>query len=42
MNRVENQFNAQIKKFRSDNMEFINNNFAKLFLKKGIIHQQLV
>ena len=40
VNCVENQFNAKIKIFTSDNgTEFVNNNFANLLKQKGIIHQ---
>lgn len=40
VNCVENQFNAKIKIFTSDNgTEFVNNNFANLLKEKWIIHQ---
>ena len=40
VNCVENQFNAKIKIFTSDNgTEFVNNNFANLLKEKGIIYQ---
>jgi CMP-N-acetylneuraminic acid synthetase len=37
-NFVENQFDAKIKKIRSDNgTEFVNQNFTNLFKQKGIL-----
>lgn len=37
---IENQFDAKIKKFRSDNgTEFVNKKFATFFKDNGIIHQ---
>jgi transposase InsO family protein len=37
---VENQYNAKIKIFRSDNgTEYVNKNFSELFKSKGILHQ---
>jgi IS30 family transposase len=39
-NFIVNQYNAKIKKFRSDNgTEFINQNFTNIFEQKGILHQ---
>jgi transposase InsO family protein len=39
-NFVENQFNAKIKIFRTDNgTEFVNQNFSNFFKQKGILHQ---
>ena len=37
---IENQFEAKLKIFRSDNgTEFVNQNFSKFFKEKGISHQ---
>ena len=39
-NFVENQYDAKIKTFRSDNgTEFVNQNFTNCFKQKGILHQ---
>ena len=39
-NFIENQFDAKIKIFRSDNeTEFVNHNFSNFFKHKGILHQ---
>jgi Integrase core domain/GAG-pre-integrase domain len=39
-NFVENQYNAKVKVFRSDNeTEFINQNFTEFFKQKGVLHQ---
>jgi transposase InsO family protein len=37
---VENQYNAKIKVFRSDNgTEYVNKSFSELFKSKGILNQ---
>jgi transposase InsO family protein len=39
-NFIENQYEAKIKTFRSDNgTEFVNQNFSNFFKSKGILHQ---
>jgi transposase InsO family protein len=40
LNFIENQYNAKIKIFRSDNgTEYLNKNFSELFKSKDILHQ---